>query len=437
MEKILFLAAALFCTAATCAQNSLFIKGSVFDGKTGEALVSASVYYNNSQRGTITNDEGEFVLPIIPQSDSVTISYLGYKAKSFLSSEIPEKIYLIQSDLMLSEILITPDYPYILVDSIGKKYSEIRKQELELYASSENSVDKFKKYSYYYRQITKTDKVYNEFIESFFTGINYRDNIKELELQEGRYARIQPSTKDEYLISFTNFFAFNCNAGFFTPYLTDKAINSKKFYHRYIQPNVRDIYVIKITERFTNHNDEDIFVLNFTPKKAVLDKKRIIMEGRIYVRMNDMCVVRSEGRVINYASMVNYHDKSVSAYNTNMRFSVSYKDVRDRDIPIVESVQVNYEVGVKRKKKYHTAQVKSTLFLTEPVNSTNKEKMESKDDLKKVIAEKEYNPDFWANNPIVKRTKIEEEVIRSFEGKKLFGNFLPDNDKESEDLSIE
>lgn len=35
-----------------------------------------------------------------------------------------------------------------------------------------------------------------------------------------------------------------------------------------------------------------------------------------------------------------------------------------------------------------------------------------------------YDPAFWRDNPVVKRTPLEEEVIRSFEQEKAFGTLL-------------
>ena len=35
-----------------------------------------------------------------------------------------------------------------------------------------------------------------------------------------------------------------------------------------------------------------------------------------------------------------------------------------------------------------------------------------------------YDPAFWNNNPIIKRTPVEEEVIRDFERKKVLGNYF-------------
>ncbi|MEJ7659249.1 MAG: hypothetical protein WKG07_06285 [Hymenobacter sp.] len=52
----------------------------------------------------------------------------------------------------------------------------------------------------------------------------------------------------------------------------------------------------------------------------------------------------------------------------------------------------------------------------EPANSQHK-------DLD-AIKQKPYDPAFWRDNSVVKRTPQEEEIIRSFEGQKAFGTIL-------------
>jgi hypothetical protein len=40
------------------------------------------------------------------------------------------------------------------------------------------------------------------------------------------------------------------------------------------------------------------------------------------------------------------------------------------------------------------------------------------------IKKTKYDPAFWANNPVVKRTPLEDEVARSFEQKGAFGTMV-------------
>ncbi len=45
------------------------------------------------------------------------------------------------------------------------------------------------------------------------------------------------------------------------------------------------------------------------------------------------------------------------------------------------------------------------------------------------IRRKPYDPAFWRDNPVVTRTPLEEEVIRSFEQEKAFGTMISPQQK--------
>ena len=40
------------------------------------------------------------------------------------------------------------------------------------------------------------------------------------------------------------------------------------------------------------------------------------------------------------------------------------------------------------------------------------------------IRKTKYDPTFWANNPVVRRTPVEDEVVQSFEKKGAFGTMI-------------
>src|SRR6187401_2124541 len=61
--------------------QEFYIRGRVTDGETHLLLKSASVYINNTNIGTVTNDKGDFELgPFQPDRYEVVASYVGYDA---------------------------------------------------------------------------------------------------------------------------------------------------------------------------------------------------------------------------------------------------------------------------------------------------------------------------------------------------------------------
>jgi len=61
-------------------QHSIF-RGRVTDGQTGEALFGATILYARD-RGTVTNQEGVFVLELPQGNHTLTIQYVGYRSQT-------------------------------------------------------------------------------------------------------------------------------------------------------------------------------------------------------------------------------------------------------------------------------------------------------------------------------------------------------------------
>jgi hypothetical protein len=81
MKKILQL---VLITTILSLSNYLFaqkqIEGTVADVETGEPLVWANVYVTNSpEKGTTTNEKGEFTLQIDENVQTLSASYIGYR----------------------------------------------------------------------------------------------------------------------------------------------------------------------------------------------------------------------------------------------------------------------------------------------------------------------------------------------------------------------
>ncbi|GHU79007.1 hypothetical protein FACS1894145_2220 [Bacteroidia bacterium] len=225
------------------------IVGGIYDRETNEPLVSASVYYVNNQLGTITNVEGEFVIQKQENPDTLVISYVGYTTKRYPVSYLPEKIYLERSAINLSEVIVTPGYVNKLVKQIWEKYYTLYKQEKK----NKNKDDTF-----FYRQITKSDSIYNEFIECFLTGKN-AFSIQDMKLQQGRYGNL----KLDKSLTYTNFFYISQMIFF----RSQKA--GKNELITILQPDFETIYNIEIADRIYSKDNGNIIVLNFQPKKII------------------------------------------------------------------------------------------------------------------------------------------------------------------------
>ncbi|MFN8356700.1 MAG: carboxypeptidase-like regulatory domain-containing protein [Spirosomataceae bacterium] len=97
----------LFCCSSNLmAQN---LKGIVFekksDGKT-EALVGATVRWLNAKTGIITNLEGKFELPKKTENHQLVVSFVGYRADTFMVHSLDYLTVVLQSESNLQEVTV-------------------------------------------------------------------------------------------------------------------------------------------------------------------------------------------------------------------------------------------------------------------------------------------------------------------------------------------
>ncbi|MBA4411193.1 MAG: carboxypeptidase-like regulatory domain-containing protein [Bacteroidota bacterium] len=84
MRKIILMF--LFISLSLVAYNQV-IKGTVYDQKTHEAIYSATVYFNGTTVGTLTDEKGNFTLDVTKNAPMpVTVSMLGYNSTTLNSN---------------------------------------------------------------------------------------------------------------------------------------------------------------------------------------------------------------------------------------------------------------------------------------------------------------------------------------------------------------
>jgi hypothetical protein len=117
-------------------QNFITIKGKVVDAETKNALVFATVAVKESNVAIVTNIDGEFTLKIgdPASSKSLEVSFLGYKNKTVLLSDLRENGYknvisLETAPIPIKEIIVKPLDPFDIVEKainrIGKNYESV------------------------------------------------------------------------------------------------------------------------------------------------------------------------------------------------------------------------------------------------------------------------------------------------------------------------
>lgn len=117
-------------------QNLIVIKGKVIDAETRAPLVFATVAVKESNVAIITNIDGEFTLKIgdLTTSKNLEVSFVGYKNKTVLLSELKDNGYkniiaLDAAPIPIKEIIVKPLDPVSIVDkaisNLHKNYESV------------------------------------------------------------------------------------------------------------------------------------------------------------------------------------------------------------------------------------------------------------------------------------------------------------------------
>jgi hypothetical protein len=106
MKKLIFLF--LFITFNLIAYNQV-IKGTIFDNKTKSIIYSASVYFNGTSVGTLTDEKGNFQIDVSKyRAMPLTISAIGYFSATLtdFSTGKPHLVYMNPKLFELNEVVV-------------------------------------------------------------------------------------------------------------------------------------------------------------------------------------------------------------------------------------------------------------------------------------------------------------------------------------------
>jgi hypothetical protein len=117
-------------------QNLVVIKGKVIDAESRAPLVFASVAVKESNVAIVTNIDGEFTLKVgdLATSKSLVVSFVGYKNKTVLLSELKDNGYknviaLEAAPIPIKEIIVKPLDPVSIVEkaivNLHKNYETV------------------------------------------------------------------------------------------------------------------------------------------------------------------------------------------------------------------------------------------------------------------------------------------------------------------------
>ena len=383
----------------------------VIDSKTSEPLAYASVS-SSRHNATITNAEGAFRIKCGP-TDRLQISFIGYKKVEIMAADLKAITPLDPIQNTLDEVVVKP---LKLRDFIRKTAKETL-QQIKLYGDCTST--------FFYRQTSHCDTTCNEYVEAFLSG-QAAVELKNLILLTGRYAAIAPDSANSYAY-YRNYYTFSQLelVGKKREHDPDDTIVPLLYYY--------DNYYLTDYSYTLDDQGRSIVVINFTPRTKVI---RPILAATLYIDEKTMHIRKVVGHGVNTFIRTGtwMEDEVVEAEVEEDAIADSHPYFTwiipsDFDFVITMTEKNGYteveSIHVETKHEFNDRTIATSSLL---FNIGNGSKESGQDmifygNMHRMIEKQGYDPKFWKENEVVRRTPVEQHVAELFENDHLFGNY--------------
>ena len=262
----------------------------------------------------------------------------------------------------------------------------------------------------YYRQITRIDNDPTELLEMVWNAKTNNARIEGTTMAQGRYAAKQA------LLNNKNFSLYTKAYGLYN----DKADTAKAL--GLFSPNVVQNYLLEIKGILEKGEKGGIAEISFEsrPEQTTYRSK-----GTVWIDVDTYQVVRYKMTTPQLTTKAN--NPTFSFKNTELELDMVFQNDTTAVNPLEHiRATMTYDLvrpGLPPAKMNVSA---FTFFYDtsdKPTNLAYSKVSSSERDLEAIKTVK-YDPEFWANNPVVKRTPLEDEVAKSFEQKGAFGTMV-------------
>ena len=378
------------------------INGKVVDSETGEPIPYCNISFESLTEGTSSNELGEFVIVVDSFPVKLIFSHINYGQKT---QEIPKtsaiKVSLEPLTITLDEVVVSskidPFAVKLAKNAIEKAYN----------SSTEDNYGRA-----FYRQKSKNGDSYSEFSEIFY-DIRYNNTgINDWNISEGRYALNEEAVRNKNYTSFSRIL-------------------------KPLQPNTNDLifplhpsfemyYDTRVISMIQSGNSK-VAVVHFRPKTYV---KTPAFDGEVYIDTKTYDILKIKGELSNDDLI--FTKLSTKKNSRWKNYMISYEITYRRDNPsksLLDYIKVDqsFDYYVDDRFQFNATSTSNLIFYEHYVPTPGKRlgsRLSRRQSDWEKLDEIGYNEKFWEENPIVKRTPIEEDVISSFEKEDAFSSIF-------------
>ena len=394
--KLTLLAGLLLAAAIGPAAAQSRLTGKILDASTGLPVPYASISVLNTTAGTTSNAEGEFELKAVLPGRLV-ISELGHRRDTVAVAVAASALLVrLQPAAVALPEVTTGTYTEEL---IKQAYRNLRR------------TNAYHEYGHaFYRQVTYLAGEATEVQEMVWDAASSNAGTEGSAIVQGRFAKVKNAT-----LSFKNFSIYTKRLSIFDGHADSTSIKGL------FGPRVAEYFVLKL-QSVTSNGTQQLVEIGFAGKagnpnqeqgSVVIDAQtkqvlrlRIDTPGFHVKSNNPLWKFQDEQMHIEWV----FQPRSSGAA-TPVYLKVSYQST------LVRSLKSNVPVRASSFTYFYDGR------RTPDASVTYAPAKNGEADLA-AIKQTTYDPAFWQNNPVVKRTPLEEQVMKSFEQKGSFGTML-------------
>ena len=393
MIKYSYILPILLLLHITCTAQ-IILKGQIVDAETGDKIPFASIS-TKENRNTLSNEMGDFSIPVSELPAELIISHLSYGKLYFKMEENSDHVILLKSTLIMLPEVRVGNYARELVSHAAQKLME--NFSLKFYGKA------------IYRQSTQIDQHTSEWQEIIYATKSSNSRLEGTTVLKGRFAA------HDAVYAFEDFSYYTKAYG-----LIDVDTNR----HAVISLTGSDLYNYSVAN-LRKEGDREIAEIHFRnklPAPANSKYGTVFIDTDTYDILKITFITHSDLGL----KMKNKHPLWVmKMVNPKYEFEISFKDLVGRRS--IEYLKVQYQVDYHLKKEIRPIQVSSLTYLYETSTQATAMPYEKantggsdRDKIKKFA----YDPEFWRRNTVIERTPEQNRAIQNLEEKGAFGNAL-------------
>lgn len=377
----------------------LTLEGRVADYITGEPLVYVSIALQNEPIGTITNQDGNYVLklPVRHMNDSLVFSFIGYATGTRAISDLQRSgsVRLHSTSIRIKEVRVK-------AVSVEELLDGVRDQIAMNYPSS------FRQLTGFYRETIRQDADYISISEAVLEILKspYTADFREDKVRL-RKARKSPDIKPFHWVN------FKLQGGPFTITKLDAIKTHETFIDREFQHLYR--YAISDVIWF---RERPVYVVTFRPVKSISFP---LFKGEMYIDRESLALIHARFSLDNYGldlaeeSLIKRKPRGFKVKPLHVDYEVDYQ-FHDRKWHLHSArALVSFRVRSREDRVNSVFESSSELLVTD-IKNTDLKRFPGKElftinDIFTDISV-DYDEGFWGNYNIIKPDENLQNAIR-------------------------